>query len=544
MTIRARLYVLAFLPVVLALVAALAVFLANKEAAKVRVADQTSSDITKNLFELNASLQEYLRQPEERPRVQCHAILDKLRLRLAQYPSSTAEQRSLVGTLRQSHEVETELFTLLEAIQQQINVDPIDQVLRDRKDRVVGQLLVKSRDLTSDALRLSRSSTNRLELVQEWAKYAIFFLMVTVSASMLYVALRTVQSISGPIHSLNRWAQAITAGDLNFRGEMEGRDELGQLACSFASMNSALAASRELEQVQTESLRQAQSDLQRINQELESRVEQRTAELAQAVNSLQVEYAERMKAVEESRQKDKLLIQQSRLAAMGDMVHNIAHQWRQPLNVLGLHIQSLELDYELGLLDTGRVRRSTEQAMLLLKHMSQTIDDFRNFFVSNKEKTTFSIDAAIERTLSLVGDSLRNNHIAVVTQLQGQATVTGYFNEFCHALLNILQNARDALLERQVEGGKVVIASSMQGDHAVVTITDNAGGIPKEIIEKIFEPYFSTKAVQGTGIGLFMTKNIIEDNMSGSITAHNTEEGAEFRIEIPGSTRSGTGLLR
>lgn len=150
----------------------------------------------------------------------------------------------------------------------------------------------------------------------------------------------------------------------------------------------------------------------------------------------------------------------------------------------------------------------------------------------DKEKAAFSVGEAIELILTLVGDSFTNSNIEVVIDSEGNPVVTGHYNEFCHALLNIVQNAREALLERKMKGGKVVIASSVEGGRAVITITDNAGGIPEEVMNRIFEPYFGTKAIQGTGIGLFRAKNIIEGNMGGRITAKNTGQGAQFRIEL------------
>jgi PAS domain S-box-containing protein len=255
-----------------------------------------------------------------------------------------------------------------------------------------------------------------------------------------------------------------------------------------------------------------EASLQQHAELLESRVAERTAQL---------------------REKDRLLLQQSRLAAMGEMINNIAHQWRQPLNVLGLNIQRLSLFYELGGFDKEFLDTSTRDAMQLIRHMSQTIDDFRNFFKPDKEKVEFNVNQAIRQTINLVADSFQHHQLAVFFECEGEAWVSGYPNEFSQAILNLLQNARDALVERKVTGGAATVATSLENGRTVITIEDNAGGIPEEIVGRVFEPYFSTKGLQGTGIGLFMTKNIIETNMGGSITVRNTALGAAFRIEVP-----------
>ncbi len=286
-----------------------------------------------------------------------------------------------------------------------------------------------------------------------------------------------------------------------------------------------LLATYETAVEKNQELLDTQMALRSLNQGLEKRVNERTA-------ALMAETTERLRASEALRDKEKLLIQQNRLAAMGEMINNIAHQWRQPLNTLGLTIQNSLLVYDIGVFDREFLKKNTDDAMKLIRHMSHTIDDFRNFFKADKEKTAFSVKKAIKLTLALIDNALKNNGIEIVTRINGDPLITGYFNEFSQVLLNVLQNASDVLVERKIARGKVTIAAAVEDGRALVTINDNAGGIPEEIIGRIFEPYFSTKGVQGTGIGLFMSKNIIETNMGGSITARNTAQGAEFRIEL------------
>jgi len=281
------------------------------------------------------------------------------------------------------------------------------------------------------------------------------------------------------------------------------------------------------------SQKQAEAGLKKWNEELEIRVAERTAELAASIEKLKVETAERMQVVEALRDKEQMLIHQSRQAAMGEMIGNIAHQWRQPLNLLGLSIQQLKLYYDLGEFTKEFLDKSVVASMDLIEHMSKTIDDFRNYFRPDKEKCEFKVSEAIQNTLSLIEDSFKNKNIEVEVIGKGDPVIYGYRNEFAQVLLNILSNASDVLTERQTMDPKVTITFGSEGEHSVVTVADNAGGIPEEIIGKIFDPYFTTKGPQqGTGVGLYMSKTIIEKNMGGELAVRNVADGAEFRIEV------------
>jgi PAS domain S-box-containing protein len=238
-------------------------------------------------------------------------------------------------------------------------------------------------------------------------------------------------------------------------------------------------------------------------------------------------------ALAELRRKDEMMILQDRLAVMGEMINNIAHQWRQPLNTLGLLIQKLPLFYDSVDFNRNFLEENSANAMKLIQHMSRTIEDFRNFFRSDKEKVTFNVSQVIENTISLVNKSFKEQQITIDFQTQGDPVIYGYPNEFAQVILNILMNSRDALAGHNLEDAAICINSFTEKSKTVVTITDRAGGIDSEIIDRLFEPYFSTKGPeQGTGIGLYMSKTIIETNMGGSLTVCNTGDGAEFRIEV------------
>jgi PAS domain S-box-containing protein len=239
-------------------------------------------------------------------------------------------------------------------------------------------------------------------------------------------------------------------------------------------------------------------------------------------------------AVGELRNKDQLMISQSRLAAMGEMISFIAHQWRAPLNNLGLVIQSVRQEYATGNLAPDQMARYVEKGMELINFMSDTIDDFRYFFRSDKMKKPFSVRESITRAMSLVQASLKDSNIAIAVDAEEDLQIDGYPNEYAQALLNLMGNARDALLERGVAEPLIRVRLFREQERAVVTVSDNGGGVDEAILDRIFEPYFTTKGEStGSGIGLFMARTIIEKNMAGRLTVRNIEGGAEFRIEVP-----------
>ena len=213
---------------------------------------------------------------------------------------------------------------------------------------------------------------------------------------------------------------------------------------------------------------------------------------------------------------------------MGEMIGAIAHQWRQPLNTLGLIIQDLEEAYGFGELDEKYIKDTVQTSMKQINFMSKTIDDFRNFFRINKKITHFSVKQAIQETVNIVLAQLKHHNIKI-TISGDDFEIKGFDNEFKQTILNIIGNAKDMIMENNISNPEIQIWLKDKK----VYISDNAGGIPKEIIKRIFEPYFTTKEQgKGTGMGLYMSKMIIEENMGGKITAHNKNGGAEFVIDF------------
>ncbi|MDD2915748.1 MAG: PAS domain S-box protein [Gallionella sp.] len=233
-----------------------------------------------------------------------------------------------------------------------------------------------------------------------------------------------------------------------------------------------------------------------------------------------------------SLEKERLLIQQGRTAAMGEMIGNIAHQWRQPLSTLGLVVQNIHADYQEKTLDDSSLEKYVATAKQAIQRMSCTIDDFRDFFRPNRVRECFSICQSIHETMQLLDAMMKNNGIAVRLTGDQKLKTLGHPNEFSQVILNFITNAKDALVERKVSQGRIDIELTAHDKWGIVYIRDNAGGMKNDVMEKIFDPYFTTKP-NGTGIGLYITKIIVENHMGGSITCRNTAEGAEFIITIP-----------
>lgn len=277
-------------------------------------------------------------------------------------------------------------------------------------------------------------------------------------------------------------------------------------------------------------------EIERLNLNLAARageLEMQNTKLQETYHNLEFETAARRRAMEELRDNQQLLIQQSRTAAMGEMLGNIAHQWRQPLNVLGVKVQELGLSYKYGELDKDLLDANIASAMEILQHLSQTITVFQNFTAPDKEKSLFRVEQIISETVQIIDESLKKDGITLQVYSTGDPQVDGYPNEYRQVLMNLILNAKDALLEQGTANPSITVISWYENDRSVLTVTDNGGGIKMDIMDKIFDPYFTTKNLgKGTGIGLYLAKAIIEKNMGGHITVRNVEGGAEFRIEV------------
>lgn len=236
---------------------------------------------------------------------------------------------------------------------------------------------------------------------------------------------------------------------------------------------------------------------------------------------------------QEIQEKNAILFNQSRHAAMGEMISMIAHQWRQPLNTLALINENLYFQHKFGDWDEESFERSHDQFNEHLQYMSKTIDDFRNYYKNDKIKRYESIGDIVTSALRLSDVSLK--YAKIKTDITVSTEKKGYFskNEMIQVLMNLIKNSHDAIVERRIPSGKITISVEEHGTSICILVCDNAGGVSDKIAAKIFEPYFSTKSDNGTGLGLYMSKSIVEEHCHGSLTHHNTDEGACFTILIP-----------
>ena len=284
-----------------------------------------------------------------------------------------------------------------------------------------------------------------------------------------------------------------------------------------------------------EALQEKTSQLETLNKELEKRIE---GEL------------------EKRRKQEQILVQQSKLAAMGEMVGAIAHQWRQPLTTVGVIIHKLKMAYRLNKLTAAMMDIYVKDAQEQIQFMSKTIDDFRNFFRPSKAKEFFPILKTVKEAISIVRSQLDNHsiHIRVQGDFTESCQAYGYPNEFKQVLVNIFNNARNAIRDKCKTGlmnknsGEIVVAVIPGDQEVLVKISNNGGNIPEKIMDRIFEPYFTTRETGNSmGIGLYMSKIIVENQMGGRIYGENLEDGVIFIIELKNNRvkeKEYTGLKR
>ena len=238
--------------------------------------------------------------------------------------------------------------------------------------------------------------------------------------------------------------------------------------------------------------------------------------------------------ITEKLQQDKLFLMQTRQAQMGEMLSMIAHQWRQPLSIIGTLTNKERVKMILNKSNNDDVLKSYDAIELQIKHLSRTITDFRDFFKPDKERVQTKSSTIISKSLQLVEHTFSNLNIAVDVEILEDFPYFTFEHEVQQVILNLFKNAQDAIIERKIENPKLKVTVGTLDDDAFIYISDNAKGIDEDVIDSIFLPYISTKSEQnGTGLGLYMSKTIIEEHCKGSLTAKNTGDGALFMIKIP-----------
>ena len=351
-----------------------------------------------------------------------------------------------------------------------------------------------------------------------------FFLLLI--PTVYLVVRRVTDRIMNPVEMLIRRIRETAQGKLCHRVEVDesAYPVCRELAESFNEMQ--------------EQIRQREEALERNNQELNRKVEERTQSLRELNEKLEERIREEVKR---NLQAQNRLARAEKLAAMGEMIANIAHQWRQPLSVISTLATGIKVEHRAGVLEEEELDRVCDQINLNTQYLSRTIDDFRSFIKGDKEKSRFNFAEMIESLRHLIQSQLESYRIVLESDVDPELEILGYRNDLIQILINLFNNAKDAIASTRGQGGWVWIGAEKEGKTLHLTIEDNGGGIPDEIIGRIFEPYFSTKEKsQGTGLGLHMVYRLVE-SMGGTISVENfrrrqgDEEvsGARFIIEIP-----------
>jgi signal transduction histidine kinase len=272
-------------------------------------------------------------------------------------------------------------------------------------------------------------------------------------------------------------------------------------------------------------------ELNQLTENLENIVDQRTNELATLNEELQIKIKD---AVRKEKRQNAIMNQQSRLASMGEILENIAHQWRQPLNTVSWIMNDTLIKAQLGKGDEVNLEELAKKVNNSIQFLSETVEDFRRFVDHSDMAQTFNLKKVIKSTILLIKETLIRSKIKIELYCEDDIKYKGYENDIKHVVMNIINNARDAFEENKITNGLISIRVYHEKDALLITITDNAGGIPKPILKNIFEPYFTTKhKTKGTGLGLYMSKSMIE-RVNGSIEVPSIVNGkTTFLITLP-----------
>lgn len=277
-----------------------------------------------------------------------------------------------------------------------------------------------------------------------------------------------------------------------------------------------------------QALEKKDKELKLLNKTLEQRVSEQTALLIELNRTLEQRVEEE---ILKNKEKQKILFWQSRMASLGQMLANIAHQWRQPLTELSLTVFNLKKSAKSH--NTVKLDKYYKESLGIIENMSQTIDDFTNFFNPNKPKEKFFLDFAVDDALLIAKKLIQKEDIKIAKDFD-KVEVFGVLNELSQVIINLVQNSSEAFVYKNIDKKNISIKISQSDTSAIIVFEDNAAGIDDSILDKIFEPYFTTKhQSNGTGLGLFMSKMIIEKSLNGTISALNIKNGMQFIINIP-----------
>ena len=382
-----------------------------------------------------------------------------------------------------------------------------DFFINEEKDFVQGKITQTSSDIFNNNSAIGKIEIGISDIfMQQNLQSAIinvvmiFIFQLLISALILTFAIY--KKIIAPINKLTSQAKKLSSNQFDEPFDWIREDEMGKLGKSFEYARNSLQETFKKLELQAKKV-------ENINEKLHEEV---------------------AKQVDEITKKDKMMQEQAKLAAMGEMIGAIAHQWRQPLNALSINIQNLDDDYADGIVNEEFITEFIKKQTQTIEFMSKTIDDFRNFFQTDKEMQNFSVQEVAQSVDKLLHAQFKHNNIKLSINDQ-DFIVRGYKGEMQQVLLNIIANSKDAIIENTIAQGSITI--KIDATEKKIFIYDNGRGMDESILDKIFEPYFTTKEQgKGTGIGLHISRIIILDHMKGSIKAYNHNDGLCTEIEL------------
>lgn len=412
----------------------------------------------------------------------------------------------------------------------QLNIDFVSNDKKIRYDRIYPLLGKENNTLYRIGMQVYSDESDMLTRIFQINFFSLLFFSALVMLFFIVTVYRKV------LYPLQIMTTSMRNHDTTNLEQLTVRnDEIGEIAYIvkefFAQQKDLKIQLERADEAEKEQL-VIKDKIQKANAILMQRLQEKNKELEEINHSLDQRIREE---IEKSRKQEQMLLQQSRLVAMGEMIGNIAHQWRQPLNALGLSIQNLEMASEFGELDHDYIVNMIDSAMKQVTYMSKTIDDFRNFVNPNSAQIRFDLGEAIEESIRLLNPTLNSSSIRTTVQKpEGTIKILGNASEFKQVIVNLINNAKDAFIENNIFDRVMKIRVVDDAERVIIEFEDNAGGIPSDIIGRIFEPYFTTKEEgKGTGIGLYMSYEIIKEKMNGSISAANTPNGVTFTIILP-----------
>ncbi|MBI3873488.1 MAG: hypothetical protein HY307_00440 [Arcobacter sp.] len=353
--------------------------------------------------------------------------------------------------------------------------------------------------------------------------FIIFILQLIFTA--LFILVLLYWKILKPLTKLNNQADAFSQNDLTKQYIWEVQDEIGIVGSNFENARYKLLEADNLKKD--------------YNERLHNEVELKTEELRYLNETLELRVEQEI----DKNKKQNIMIQHNaRLAALGEMIQNIAHQWRQPLNGISMRASSMKLKNSLGILESEDIDETADGIVKSAMFLSDTIEDFRNFLKKDLEKKPFIINEVIKDIYTIIKHGYESNNIKINLDMRNISIINGFRGEFSQVILNIFNNSRDILIEKSIKDKVISLIMEEKDDNIYIEIHDNGGGIPLEIIDKVFDPYFTTKhQSQGTGIGLYMCSQIIKEHFLGDLYAKNTNFniedkeyfGATFLIKLP-----------